>query len=96
MGIPFDGERFPIQLAEADLENADLVVAIKKAEHHGMMLDQFPEWAEKIQYWHVDDMDCATADKALPICESCVKFLVKTLLAEQKRQEAPARLRRAA
>ncbi len=28
MGIPFHGERFPIQLSEADLENADLVVAV--------------------------------------------------------------------
>ena len=59
------------------------------------MLDQFPKWAEKIQYWHVDDMDCAPADEALPICEACLKFLVKTLLAEPRRQEAPARLRRA-
>ncbi|MGA2258692.1 MAG: hypothetical protein ABSG53_28835, partial [Thermoguttaceae bacterium] len=95
MGVPFDGERYPIQLSEADLENAHLVVALKKAEHHAMMLEQFPNWAEKIQYWRVDDIDCATPDEAMPICESCVKSLVKTLLAEQKRQEAPARLRRA-
>ena len=61
-----------------------------------MMLEQFPEWAEKIHYWHVDDMDCATADEALPICESCVKVLVRTLLAEQKKQKSPARVRREA
>jgi protein-tyrosine phosphatase len=93
MDVPFDGQRFPIQLSEVDLEDADLVVALKKAEHHAMMLEQFPEWADRIQYWHVDDLDCVTADEALPICEACVKFLVETLLAEQ---EAPARLRRAA
>ena len=95
MGVPFDSERFPVQLSEADLEDADLVVALKKAEHHAMMLDQFPNWADKIQYWNIDDMDCATADEALPICESCVKILVKTLLADQKGQEASARLQRA-
>ncbi len=88
-GIPFDGERFPVRLSEADLENADLVVALKKAEHHAILLDQFPKWADKIQYWHIDDIDCATPNKALPICEACVKFLVKTLLAERKWQEAP-------
>jgi protein-tyrosine phosphatase len=92
MGIPFDGERFPVQLSESDLENADLVVAVKKAEHHAMMVEQFPAWADRIDYWHVDDIDCATPDEALPICESCVKTLVKTLLAEQKRRQAPARL----
>ena len=42
-------------------------MALKKAEHHPMMVQQFPEWAEKIQYWHVDDLDCATADETLPM-----------------------------
>ena len=93
MGIPFDGERFPIQLSEIDLADADLVVALKKAEHHAMMVEQFPAWADRITYWHVDDLDCATADEALPLCEACLKFLVETLLAEQV---ASARLKRAA
>ena len=87
MGVPFDAERFPIPLSEADLENADLVIAVKEAEHRAMMEEQFPAWADRIEYWHVDDIDCATADEALPICEASVKFLVKTLLVEQERQE---------
>ncbi len=94
LGVPFDGDRFPVQLSDADLENADLVVAVKKREHHAMMLDQFPKWAEKIRYWHVDDIDCATPDESLPLCQACIEALVKTLLADQKRQDAPARLRR--
>jgi len=91
--VPFDRMRYPIQLAEVDLEDADLVVALKKTEHHAMMLQQFPKWADRIQYWHINDLDCSTADKALPICEACVKALVDRLVAEQ---EAPARLKRAA
>jgi protein-tyrosine phosphatase len=86
MGIPFDGKRFPIQLSTVDFEDADLVVAVKKAEHHPMMIEKFPDWAERITYWHIDDVDCATADEALPICESCVRHLVQTLLAEQNRR----------
>jgi protein-tyrosine phosphatase len=85
LGVPFDGGRFPLQLAQSDLDNADLVVAVKQAEHHPMMIEQFPAWAEKIQYWHVDDLDCATADAAMPVCESCVKSLVKTLAAKERR-----------
>ncbi len=96
MDIPFDWQRCPIQLTEADLANADLSVALKKAEHFTMMGEQFPAWADHIEYWHIDDLDCATADETLPICESCVRFLVYRLLAEQKWQQAPARLRRAA
>jgi protein-tyrosine phosphatase len=92
IGIPFDADRLPAQLAQADLERADLVVAMKMAEHHAMMMDQFPEWADRIEYWHVDDLDCATPDQALPICEECVRSLVRRLSAEQ---EASGRLRRA-
>ena len=94
LGVPFDAARFPIQLSEVDLEDADLVVALKKAEHRAMMVEQFPTWADRVTYWNVDDLDWATADEALPICESRVKALVVRLLAEQE-EVAPARLRRA-
>jgi protein-tyrosine phosphatase len=96
MGIPFDSYRFPIQLSEVDLEDADLVVALKKTEHQPMMVEQFPGWADRITYWHIDDLDCSTADEALPICESCVKFLVTTLLHEQQQRAGSGHLRRAA
>ena len=87
MRVHFDRARFPIQLAEIDLADADLVVALKKAEHRAMMIEQFPAWADRITYWNIDDLDCATADEALPVCESCVETLVARLLAEQRRQE---------
>lgn len=79
-GIRLNGDvRFPIPLSEFDLENADLVVALKEGEHRGMMADQFPAWADRIEYWHVDDIDCATADEALPLCETNVEALVERL-----------------
>ena len=93
LDVPFDRARFPIQLSELDLEDADLVVALKKDEHHEIMVEQFPAWADRITYWNVDDLDYATADEALPLCEACVKSLVDRLVAEQ---EDSARLRRAA
>ena len=89
--VPFDGARLPIQLAELDLEDADLVVALKRVEHYDMMVEQFPAWADRITYWHIDDLDCASADESLPICEARIKELVEKLMAEQKRQVAPTR-----
>jgi protein-tyrosine phosphatase len=71
--------RLPISLSESDLENADLVVALKEGEHRAMMVEQFPAWADRIEYWHVDDIDCATADEALPMCETNVLALVERL-----------------
>ena len=51
------------------------------------MRDQFPAWADRITYWHIDDIDCASANESLPVCESCVKFLVDTLWDEQRQVE---------
>jgi protein-tyrosine phosphatase len=95
LGIPFGVQRFPAQLSETDLEDADLVIALKEAEHQAMMIEQFPAWADRVTYWNIDDIECATADEALPMCESCVRALVDRLLAEQG-QEVPARVRRTA
>ncbi len=92
-GIPLNGNiRFPISLSEADLENADLVVAVKEGEHRAMMSEQFPAWADRIEYWHVDDIDCATANDALPVCEACVEALVERLTTSEQDSE---QLRRA-
>jgi protein-tyrosine phosphatase len=94
MGVPFDGERFPIQLTEADLNKADLVIAVKEAEHRVLMTDQFPDWADRIEYWAVDDIDCATPNEALPICESNIRALVDRLAAAERDERT--RTRRAA
>ena len=95
LDVPFDALRFPIQLTEVDLEDADLVVALKKDEHRAMMVEQFPAWADRITYWRIDDLDCATADASLPLCEACVRTLVERLLTQQKQRKVPAGLRRA-
>jgi protein-tyrosine phosphatase len=54
-------------------------VALKEIEHRRMMVEQFPDWSDRIEYWHVDDIDCATADEALRICETRVEALVERL-----------------
>lgn len=89
MEVPFDGERFPIQLSEADLKTADLVVALKEAEHRAMMEKQFPDWAHQIEYWHVDDLDCASPEEALPTCQSCLAAFVERLAAVDAQMPNP-------
>jgi protein-tyrosine phosphatase len=88
-GIHLKGHiRSPISLSETDLENADLVVAVKEGEHRAMMAEQFPDWTDRIEYWHVDDIDCATADEALPVCEAFVESLVDRLAAQDRVRRA--------
>ena len=87
LGVPFDDERYPLQLSKDDLESADLVIAVKEAEHRAMMEEQFPAWTDRIEYWHVEDLDCAPPDEALTACEACVEALVDRLAAEQEKLE---------
>ncbi len=77
-GIPLPVERPPRQVTQADLQSASIVIALKEAEHRAMMEDLFPDWAEKIRYWHVHDLDMALPDEALAELER----LVRGLLAE--------------
>jgi protein-tyrosine phosphatase len=79
-GIPQDEvHRDPKPLTLTDLAEADLVVAVKEAEHRALMAKQFPLWMDRIEYWHVDDLDCAQSHEALPHLECQIHALVERL-----------------
>ena len=76
--------RFPIQAASADLEQAAVIVALKRAEHLPMLQERFPGWVETVEYWHIDD-----APEVLPLIEGEVMSLVARLLGGGKQQDIP-------
>jgi len=79
-GIPLEEQpREPQALTLSDLAEADLVVAVKEDEHRAMMAEQFPLWQDRIEYWHVDDLDCADSHEALPHLEQQIHALVERL-----------------
>ena len=79
-GIPVHGDhRDPKRLTLPDLANSDLVVAVKETEHRRMMREQFPLFVDQVEYWHVDDLDCAEPEMALPVLEDRVRTLVDRL-----------------
>lgn len=76
--VPAD-PRDPRLLTEDDLVESDLIVAVKEVEHRPMIADLFPAWADRVEYWHIDDIDCAQPDAALPHLEGAVRALVERL-----------------
>jgi protein-tyrosine phosphatase len=79
-GIPLDDRpRDPRPLTLTDLSEADLVVAVKEAEHRAMMAAQFPLWKDRIEYWQVDDLDCALPHESLPLLERRIDSLIERL-----------------
>lgn len=74
-----DKIRFPIQLDKADLQEADLVIALNEPEHQKLMQQRFPEWADRIIYWHVPDLDQVGSEVALPRIEQYVTEQIRHL-----------------
>jgi protein-tyrosine phosphatase len=74
-------ERDPLPVAAEDFAGADLVVAVKEAEHRPLMETNFPSWRERVEYWHVHDLDCAQPIDALPHLERQVLGLLDRLAA---------------
>lgn len=84
LGIP-RGSTQPdrVALTLDDLEEADLAIALKRTEHYPMMQQQFPDWAERITYWEVHDLDVATPEQSLPqIAEQTNKLIERYNLAQ--------------
>jgi protein-tyrosine phosphatase len=71
--------RSPIPLVEADLRAAAYIVAVKEAEHRPMLEAQFPGWADRVEYWHIHDLDCAMPEHALVELTGKVEELVNRL-----------------
>jgi protein-tyrosine phosphatase len=67
------------QVCEQDLQSADLVIALKEAEHRPFMEKLHPDWSNKIRYWHIHDLDVATPETALQELESLLHDLIKEL-----------------
>jgi protein-tyrosine phosphatase len=85
LGISCDSSRqMPMQCRLCDLEDATIVIALKEAEHRPMLAEYFSPWQDRVQYWHVHDLDGATPVEALAEIEVLVKNLVDELAAHPK------------
>lgn len=80
LGIPVGADvRLPIQVVEEDLSNAGRIIALKEAEHRPMVELQFPAWTERVEYWHIHDVDCASPEETLAGIEREVQNLAEGL-----------------
>lgn len=80
-----DPIRYPRPLTLADLESAHHVVAVKEAEHRPMLAHAFPEWLERVEFWKVDDVDCAVPEVAIPELHLLVTELFDRLAKQPNR-----------
>jgi len=77
-----DRIRRPIQIQESDFMEAALVIAMDEKEHRPIMGQQFPHWADRIQYWQVADI----ADLEPELGIAALEQRVRTLLEQMKNE----------
>lgn len=68
--------RFPQQCTLADLKAASRIVALKEAEHRPLIIERFPGWEQRTEYWNVDDVEVAHPDVALSLIEREVEAML--------------------
>ncbi len=68
--------RLPQQCTIADLKAADRIVALKEAEHRPLILERFPGWESRAEYWQVDDIDVAPPAAALSSIEREIESML--------------------
>jgi protein-tyrosine phosphatase len=76
---PSSSPRLPLACTAEDLERADLVVAMKEAEHRELIRERFSGWEKRVIYWHVHDLDAAGPDQAIASISTLVTDLLQKL-----------------
>ncbi len=90
-GYPVEEDiRFPLVLQRADLEAADLVVLLKEAEHRPWLERHFPDWVDRVEYWHIHDVDGTPATEACALIAHEVEHLIERLAAACGSATAPS------
>jgi protein-tyrosine phosphatase len=71
--------RMPLQVCEDELARADRIIALKEAEHRELLEARYPAWTERVDYWHIHDVEAGDVADALAGIEREVKALIAQL-----------------
>ncbi|WP_026735775.1 arsenate-mycothiol transferase ArsC [Fischerella sp. PCC 9605] len=74
-----ENERFPQQVLEEDFHAVDMVIALDELEHRPLVLERFPKWLDRVEYWLIHDIDKTSASEALGKLEKHLLQLIEKL-----------------
>ena len=78
-GIKPAEHRIAMHCHEPDLAAADLIIALKEVEHRPLLEAHFPGWVDRVEFWHIHDVDQSTPQQALPEIERLIDELIDRL-----------------
>lgn len=71
--------RYPLACSDDDIRSAEIVIALKEAEHKPFLQKRHPSVCDKARFWHIHDLDGAKPQEALAELEREVRALVESL-----------------
>lgn len=72
-------QRMPMDVTVDDLNAASHIIAVKETEHRPLLERRFPQFLDRVEFWHIDDIDCARPNHAMPLLEQQVLQLLDHL-----------------
>jgi protein-tyrosine phosphatase len=76
---PRGHERPPAPCTAADLDGADLIVALSEREHRVLMRERYPDWEARSAFWQAEDIGLASPEAALDLIAREIEALIATL-----------------
>jgi protein-tyrosine phosphatase len=74
-----DRRRFPRLCTLDDLKTADRVVALHDGEHRLLMQGRFPEWAQRIDFLNVEDVEFLKPSLAMARLDKELEDFLRTV-----------------
>ena len=76
---PLQANRFPRHAESSDLARAEVIIAMSREEHYGLMRSIFPTFVSSTKFWDVGDTDKMASAEAFAAIEQQVGGLVEEL-----------------
>lgn len=74
-------DRMPAPCTPADLDGADVIVALSEREHRGLMRERYARWEARTAFWQAEDIELASPAVALALIAREIEAMLATLRA---------------
>lgn len=72
--------RYPLPVKHDEFAEANLIIALCQKEHQPYIIERFPQWQDKVVYWHISDTGFMPFDQAFAEMEKQVELLIQKLV----------------
>ena len=79
LGANVSGGNLPQMTKNEDMENARKIIALNETEHRPFIKKHFPEWENRLTYWHIFDKQDVSSEISLRELQKNIEGLISDL-----------------